>query len=323
MSPMGAERRDPPQLERYDSLFIAPHGDDVALGCPARLQGEAEKGRRVLVVALFEPIGGDTPAGRVVGELGAAYVACGLPPARERRLSHAPSSPTTERGPEDEGVALEVARLLADVAVSTQAVHVFAPLGLGASVDHALAYEASARAFASEAGRNLFLYEERPEAFVPGAVRTRLALLGARLPPAAAAAAERSNLLRHLWRLNEPRWLRGDTAKIGERMRALRAARRSYREAQPWNPLRAFGPRLQPIVYQGDEEARDRARAAAATLLPRDGKGRPRAADRFNARAAAVAKKLGGVYHAERFWLFLPSSDGLPEVQHPLELPRA
>ena len=27
-----------------------------------------------------------------------------------------------------------------------------------------------------------------------------------------------------------------------------------------------------------------------------------------------------GVYHAERLWLFLPSSDGLPEVQHPLEL---
>jgi hypothetical protein len=28
---------------------------------------------------------------------------------------------------------------------------------------------------------------------------------------------------------------------------------------------------------------------------------------------------MGGVYHAERFWLFLPSGDGLPEVQHPLE----
>jgi hypothetical protein len=26
------------------------------------------------------------------------------------------------------------------------------------------------------------------------------------------------------------------------------------------------------------------------------------------------------VYHAERLWLFLPSGDGLPEVQHPLDL---
>ncbi len=69
-----------------------------------------------------------------------------------------------------------------------------------------------------------------------------------------------------------------------------------------------------------DEDARERARAVVETLLPKDGKGRPRAAQRFNARAAAAAKKLGGVYHAERFWLFLPSGDGLPEVQHPLEL---
>ena len=63
-----------------------------------------------------------------------------------------------------------------------------------------------------------------------------------------------------------------------------------------------------------------RARAIAEALLPADRHGRPRAAERFNARASAAAKKLGGVYHAERLWLFLPSGDGLPEIQHPLEL---
>jgi hypothetical protein len=73
-------------------------------------------------------------------------------------------------------------------------------------------------------------------------------------------------------------------------------------------------------VHSADEDARDRARAIAAALLPKDARGRPRAARRFDARAAAAAKRLGGVYHAERFWLFLPSGDGLPEVQHPMEM---
>jgi len=54
-------------------------------------------------------------------------------------------------------------------------------------------------------------------------------------------------------------------------------------------------------------------------LLPKDGKGRSRSAQRFNMRATALGKTLGGVYHAERLWLFLPAHDGLPEIQHPLE----
>ena len=317
---MEKERLDPRGLERYDSLFIAPHGDDVALSCPARVLGEAEKGRRVLVLALFEPVGSETAAARAARDLGADYAAAGLPPARARRAQHAPSSRVTERGPEDEDVALEAARQLTEIGPRIGAVHVYAPLGLGASVDHLLTYEASVRAFATERGRNLFLYEERPEAFVPGAVRTRLALLGARLPPGAARAAQRSGLLRHLWRATEPSRLRGDTETMSSKLRALAAARRRLRQARPWNPLRAFGPRLQPILHMGDESTQDRAEGIALALLPKDDRGQPRAAQRFNARALALSKALGGVYHAERFWLFLPSGDGLPEVQHPLEM---
>jgi LmbE family N-acetylglucosaminyl deacetylase len=300
---MESERLDTDSLERYDSLFIAPHGDDVALSCPARVLGENERGRRVLVLALFEPIGSDTPAARAVRGLGADYASAGL------------ASP-----PDAEDVGLGAARLLTETGPRTGAVHVFAPLGLGASVDHRLAYEAAVRAFATEAGRNLFLYEERPEAFVPGAVRSRLALLGARLPPGAAKAAERSGLLRHLWRVNEPERLRGRAVGVGARLRTLAGARRRFVLARPWNPLRALGPRLQPVVHVADEDARERAQAIVASLLPVDRKGRARAAQRFEARARAAAKALGGVYHAERFWLFLPSGDGLPEVQHPLEL---
>ena len=320
MIPAGQERLDPAGLERYDSLFIAPHGDDVVLGCPGRVLSEVEKGRRVLVLALFGSAGGVTAAATATRELGADLVAAGLPGARARRAERASSSRVTDRRPEDEDVALEAARLLTEVGPRIGAVHVYAPLGLGASVDHRLTYEAAVRAFATERGRNLFLYEERPEAFVPGAVRTRLALMGARLPPGAARSARASGLLRHLWRVTEPSRLRGEDEGIGSRLRTLAEARRRLREARPWNPLRAFGPRLQPVVHMGDEGARAHAEQIALALLPRDAKGRPRAAQRFAARAAALSKALGGVYHAERFWLFLPSGDGLPEVQHPLEM---
>ena len=317
---MSADRLVASALERHDSLFVAPHGDDVALGCPARLQYECERGRRVLVLALFERVGTSTPVARAARDLGATYVAAGLPPAPERRGSRPRSTRQTERGPEDEDIAFEAARFLAEIGSSTQAVHIYAPLGLGSSVDHLLTYEAAVRAFATESGRNLFLYEERPEAFVPGAVRTRLALLGARLPPGAARSPERVLMLRHLWRVNEPTRLRGVDETLGDRLRAIVDARRRFKLARPWNPQRAFGPRLQPIVYTADEEARDRSRAVVAALLPKDEKGRPRAARRFDACAAVAAKRLGAVYHAERFWLLLPSHEGVPEIRHPMEM---
>jgi LmbE family N-acetylglucosaminyl deacetylase len=312
---------DPSSLERYDSLFVAPHGDDVLLACPAQVQTESGKGRRVLLFALFESVRTDGVAAQAARSLGADYVAAGLPPVGERRAVAAHH--LVERRPEDETLVIEAARLLAQTVPRTQAVHIFAPLGLGASVDHQLAYEASVRALATEPGRNLFLYEERPEAFVPGAVRTRLALLGARLPPAAQGAAEGASLWRHLLKVAEPRRLRGEPMRLWERLGVIAAARRRFREARPWNPLRAFGPRLQPVVHVADEEAMRQARAIAESLLPSDRQGRPRSAARFNARATTLARKLGAVYHAERFWLFLPSGDGLPETQHPLESGRA
>ena len=216
-------------------------------------------------------------------------------------------------------MALAATRLLADAVPRIQPLHVYAPLGLGRSLDHQIAYEASLRAFASEAGRNLFLYEERPEAFVPGAVRTRLALLGVRLAPGAAKLAERAGILSHVWRSAENESLRGESPGWGARWRARLETWRRHRLAAPWNPLRALGPRLHPVVHRADEVALARAQAAVEPLLPVDRKGRRRAAQRFHVRAALLARQLGGDPHAERLWLLLPSHDGLPEVQHPLE----
>jgi hypothetical protein len=307
---------DPYQLDRCDALFVTPRGEDVLLACPARIEREAEKGRTALVLALFEPAGSKGEAARCAETLGARYLAAGLPPASERRASSAPGLPP-DRTAEDDFVALHATRLLTLAAPRTQAVSLFAPLGLTGSADGLVAYEASVRAFAGEPGRNLFLYEERPEAFVPGAVRTRLALLGARLPPAAQRAPEAAGVVRHLWKANEPLRLRGGKVSLSARLRRLAAARRRLKQASPWNPLKAFGPRLQPAVHVGDEDALQRAATVVLSLLPRDAKGRARAAELFLQRATLAAKKLGGVYHAERFWLFLPSGDGLPEVQEP------
>jgi hypothetical protein len=106
--------------------------------------------------------------------------------------------------------------------------------------------------------------------------------------------------------------MRGEAGGFLERLERGRAAAREWRLSQPWNPSRALGPRLQPVIHTADADALDRAREAAEALLPR-------AAKRFAAQAAVAAKRLGGVYHAERFWLFLPSGDGLPEIRHPLD----
>ena len=305
---------DPGRLGRCDSLFVTPRGEDVLLACPARIEREAEKGRTAVVLALFEPVGAGGEAARCAESLGARYVAAGLLPAAERRRAAEPGLPL-DRSAEDDAVAVQATRFLSLAAPRTQAVNLFAPLALSGSSDSLVAYESAVRAFATEPGRNLFLFEERPEAFVPGAVRTRLALLGARLPPAAQHAAEEAGALRHLWAANEPLRLRGAAVSLSARLSRLAAARRRLAQAGPWNPLKAFGPRLQPSVHVGDEEALRRASAVVGALLPKDAKGRGRAAEIFLQRSTAAAKKLGGVYHAERFWLFLPSGDGLPEVQ--------
>src|SRR5258708_35086179 len=106
---------------------------------------------------------------------------------------------------------MRAVKLLADIGPRIRPRHLYAPLGVGGHVDHRLTYEAALRAFAGEPGRNLFFYEERPEAFVPGAARIRLGLLGARLPPGAAHAAHRAGLARYLTSLHvaarPPRYL--------------------------------------------------------------------------------------------------------------------
>ena len=315
---------DPRAPGRYESLFVGPSGQDVLLACPGRIQSETEKGRQDAGAGAVRATGWATESGR------------GRPLARRRLRgrgaapgARARATPTlsavSERLPEDEAAVLEAARLLADSVPQMQSMNVFAPLGLGTSADHRIAYEAAVRALATESGRNLFLYEERPEAFVPGAVRTRLALLGARLPPAAQKAAERSSLWRHLFSL-----LRAAPAAWGER-----AVRREHGGAGRGPPALPGGASLEPACAPSARgcsrsctwrtsrrcaSAPARSRSRCCRAMRPAGRGRPTA----SARVRRLPRRGSArVYHAERFWLFLPSGDGLPEIQHPMELAEA
>ena len=225
----------------YDCLYVSPHPEVAARSCAARIAWEAERGHRILIAVVF----GDAPGTLPAGSQG---IACGLPDAPARHGAYASLRARLEdRQPEDEETLERAAALFDDLGRKSGARHVYAPLGVGESIDHRLSHEAALRVFHAGAGRNVFLYEEQPQASVPGAVRVRLASVGAQLPPGAAASAARAGLLRFLFRLQLAPQMRREARGIAERFACARTAARQWNAARGWRPLRAFGPRLQPV----------------------------------------------------------------------------
>jgi hypothetical protein len=104
---------------------------------------------------------------------------------------------------------------------------------------------------------------------------------------------------------------------LSDRLRSSGGAAREWRLARAWNPQKAFGPRLQPVVHAADTDALAAAHAATLLLFPADARGRARRARRFEALSAAYARRLGAPGHAERFWLLLPSPHGAQEMMLP------
>ena len=294
-----------------DSVYVTPHAADLAVSCAGRLVQEARSGLKLLVVTVFGP-GLDGPfapeqqaeerAARALVRLGVSHFALEVPEARRRSPAYATYTGLLEaRDVGDEAWAGQAAEALTEVGHRTKAKQVYAPLAVGGHIDHQLAHEAARAAFGAE-GRNVFLYEDRPEALVVGAVRIRLAQIGARLPPAA-DVAEPAGALSYLMRFHVAPAYRGDVVGWEQRLRGVKTAARHWRAGRAWNPQRAWGPRLQPVVQP--TEAADLA-GVTELCAELDDSGLAPLASRY-------ASRLGGGTHAERYWLVLPAreTDGL------------
>lgn len=296
------------EVRRYDSLYVSPGRGDALLSCAARLHADASQGRSALVLHLFSGPSFRESPGPWPSLPGLDHVSLDLPSASERHPKRAAlSSLRFDPFPEDDPLRERVARLLVDLRPRVAPRHVFGPLGVGGHIDHRIAHDACVAAFGGrEAGRNVFLYEDRPEALGRGQVRVRLGLLGARLPAGAVRAAERSGLLRVLAQQNAGAQLRGERGRVLDRFRAVRLGVARWRAAQAWNPQKAFGPRLQPVVHVADHEAAAFAKQVASAVVPA-ARG---AAARFEGLAASYARRLSGAEHVERYWLLLPLLEG-------------
>ena len=265
-----------------DALFLSPHAQDVPLACTARLAREQRRGSRVLVVSLF---GDESPEWRSVLE------------GWQVKL--------LELGLSSSGDDLR--SLLHVLWLRTRARHVYVPLGVGTDTEHWLVHGVALDVFGGDS-RNVFLYEERPAAFLRGALRIRLGQLGARLPPAG-GLNDSVGLLRFLadlYRMPPPGC--GPADPHGRLIRT-RAAVRAWRLGRAWRPQRSLGLRLQPIMQAARPVDVQRA-AEAGRVLGRSPKWSPQ---RFQNLGQRYARRLGAAEHMERYWLLLPD----PEGQYP------
>jgi len=292
------------EVGRYDSLYVSPGKGDALLSCAARLHADASQGRTALVLNLFAGPSFHGSPGPSPSLPGLDQVTLGLPSAHERHPeSRVLSSLRFDAFPEDDALRDQLTRLLVDLRPRVAPLHVVAPLGVGGHIDHRIAHDAAVGAFGGrEAGRNVFLYEDRPEAVGRGQVRLRLGLLGARLPPGAVRAAERSSLVRYVAQQSRGAQLRGERGGLVDRLRALRFGVARWRAARVWNPQRAYGPRLQPVLHVADAAGASFAKQVGSALMPA-ARG---AARHFEGLAASYARRLSGAEHVERYWLLLP-----------------
>jgi hypothetical protein len=304
--------------EPCDSLYVGPSVDDVVRSCAARLVADAKAGHVVTVVSVF---GDAHPPASVLAlsGLGVRVASLGLPDAARRDPVYAffPAA-ATGRGREDDRLVEDAAERLGHAAHQTRARTVYVPLGVGGHIDRRVVFEAALRAMHSGEGRDVFLYEDRPDAVVRGAVRIRLGQVGARLPPGAAEAADHTQLPALMMRAHVAPFVRGEARGWRGRLQAAGVAARHWRDARSWHPQRGFGPRLHPVIHrcQGD----DTADAQALVRAARSEAG-SRLAGRLESLARRYARRLAGGGYAERYWLLLPERGERPGDRLAVDVP--
>ncbi len=284
-------------LDRYDSVYVSPHAADAVRACAARMVTERERGLKILVVTLF----GDDPG--YGAELALDRLKLSLPGAADRDRAHSRlHSVLYERLPADDECAHRTARVLDEIGQRSHARHVYVPLGVGGHVDHRVAHDAGVRAFQGMRARDVFFYEDRPFADLPGAVRLRLGDLGASLPPGAQHVPPSPSLPGFLLRFGTAGYLADNGHRWSERLECVRPAVRSWRQARAWRPNKALGLRLQPVLQEpaaGAEALRRLARETAGAAVCGGPEGPPR-------------------HDGERYWLLLPQREDGRFVAPPL-----
>jgi hypothetical protein len=292
-------------LSHCESLFISTHVGDVALACAGRLIAEHRQGLKPLVVTVFRRQRSEAIPDPVF-RLDVERMSFGLAGAAERDARFRTPGRRIFGQVESHGTEGEtLRRMLAELIHRVRAKHVYLPLGMG-DVDRRLVHDAGVRVFPAAIGQNVFFYEERPEAFVRGALNVRLGQLGTRLPPAVSMASERGRFVQHLigvWSFGK---LIPGVGGFGGRAGLLLAAARAWRGARNWQPRRAYGLRLQPVLPvlqepgSGDDNTiMELAEAVERIGLITSARQYHRAARRYVARLAASGAR-------ERYWLLLP-----------------
>jgi hypothetical protein len=261
----------------FDSVVFADRASLAALSCFSRLKAERDAGRRCLILALVDQDGAAAISSRGLAEVRALADFSGSPQALRERI------------------AVEIRR--------HDPRHVAAPLGLlGAhpSVDYFTTLRATMNV---EKGRDLLFFEERPNCLVPEAVPLRLSALGARLPPASELRSPRRYgpfRMRLVMGLVPPIF-----GSVGERWRLSRSLKPAFRDAFDWDPHKALGPKLQPVVEPWREgDTADLFELADALGLAA-GLGSSKVFARRMVRHAASG---GGRTPMERCWLSLPGA---------------
>jgi hypothetical protein len=288
-------------LDRCDALYLATHAGDVDLSCPARLLGDRERGLRTLVVTLF-------CSGRDPDLAGPESFAVGIPDAPRRDAAYSSRRARRLSGAHEDPCLPEAVRLLDEILRQARPRHVYLPLAVGEDLDHRIAQEAGLRALPPRHDLDVFFYEERPDALVPGAVRLRLAELGARLPPAAGPVAREGGLVRHVLRQQTLPRLRDGFEGWSERAQGARLSARQWLDLRPWNPLRSLGPRLQPLLHEPGQRISEKARDQVRGWVARVGAS-PLLGDKLVRLGADYGRRLRGSPGAERLWLLLPAMD--------------
>ena len=261
----------------YDALYVAAYEGDAILSCAARLLGKIPR-LRILVVTVFE-----CDATRFERRSSFAR----LPDVDHREPPCEPWNPPVPR-PDDEALVLKATALLEDVVRRAKPRHLYVPLGIGGHVDRLLVHEVALRTF--QAGRDLFFYEERPEAFVTGSVRIRLGEMGARLPPAAPRVEGEGSLVRFLLRLQTVPRFHGVVRGLSRRIRYMRLATRRWRDARLWRPQKALGPASSPSSTRRPSQV-ESVRALVRATAARFGS---RRAARVLRLASDRPRRLGG-----------------------------